>query len=77
MVVEELPIDTSGLWSPVQARRVLDIVNPIAAVRGVVFRQVEVSTLDSYRRVILVAYCREHDIAIAVDSVCGWCKLLK
>jgi hypothetical protein len=76
MVLEELPINPSGEWSPRQAARVLDVLNPIAARRGVVFRQLDITTHNHpHRRVMLVAFCIQHDIAIAVDSICGWCEL--
>lgn len=76
MLIDELPVDPSGFWSPRQAARVLDAINPIALKRGVIFHTVDVTTFNMPApRVIIVAYCLKHDIAIVLDSVCGWCVL--
>jgi hypothetical protein len=74
-VMTELPINPSGLWSPVQAERVLAVLNPIVRERGMIFRVVDVSTFAVPYRVILVCYCIRHDIAVELDTVCRRCQL--
>lgn len=77
VVNSQLPIDPSGIWSPVQAQRVLDVINPVAAERGLVYHSISVPSFKGSPRVMLVAYCKEHDVAIEINSVCSECLRLK
>lgn len=72
MLIKQLSIDPSGEWSPVQARKVLEIINPEAESRGIRYKVIDVSTFEK-RRVLLIAYCIKHDRAIIHGSVCEEC----
>lgn len=74
MVYEQLTIDPRGEWSPAQAQRVLAIINPQAAAHGLVFNVLDITTMQhAARRLLLVAYCIEHGVAVALDDVCREC----
>lgn len=75
MNYHELSVDPRGEWSPVQARRVLAIVNAQAYVHGIEFVAIEITTMNSpYRRMLLVAHCIEHHVSVAHNTVCMACK---
>lgn len=70
-----LTIDPSGLWSPVKARKVIEILNPQAKAFGIEFVAIDVTTFDMpHRRVLLSAHCIEHQYPVPVDSVCEMCR---
>lgn len=74
MNISDLSIDPRGEWSITKSRRVLEIINPEARVHKLFFRPVEITTFDMpHRRVILVACCLEHDIAVGVKELCAEC----
>lgn len=69
-----LTIDPSGEWSPVQARKVLEIIQPQAIEMGIYFNAIEVTTFVSkFRRMILVAHCFRHQLGVSIDNVCWRC----
>ena len=77
MQLHKLSIDPRGEWSPVQARRVLDVINPEAAAQGLFFDMLDITTHRMPApRVLLVAFCLQHEIAVADDSICSECKRL-
>jgi len=69
-----LTIDPGGLWSVRQAAAVLAVIGPEAAALGLHFKTVDVTTWGMPApRVLLVAYCRRHDVPIAPDTACALC----
>lgn len=74
MVHTLLSVDPSGEWSPVQARHVLNIIQAEAARAGQYFVAHDVTTFSMrHTRVILVAHCIEHDIAVLPGELCKLC----
>jgi len=74
-VVNVLSVDPRGQWSEVQARKVLEIIQPQAAKQGLFFQMLEITDHSMpNKRFILVAYCKEHKVAIPVDDVCPQCR---
>lgn len=69
-----LSINPRGVWSMRKADKVLEIINNEARARGIVFDKVEITChSDMYPKAILVAFCIEHNNAIAEDDVCSMC----
>jgi len=74
VIIEPLSVNPSGEWSPVQARKVLEIIQPEAAIRGLYFQPVDITTMSMpHRRLILVAHCLIHEVSVALDDVCPLC----
>ena len=74
MKMMELSIDPRGEWSITKAKRVLEIINPEAERHKLFFQPVDITTFNMpAHRVILVAYCLEHEIAVAYGELCSEC----
>jgi hypothetical protein len=76
MTTDMLSIDPRGTWSHVQARRVLDIIQPEAERHGLFYQMLDTTTHNDLpgRRAILVAYCIEHEIAVVTGELCAECQ---
>jgi hypothetical protein len=74
MTMMPLTIDPSGFWSPVQARKVLEIINPQARLFGIEFIALDITSFGMpHRRLMLTAHCRVHQWPVQRDSICALC----
>ncbi len=73
--IAALSIDPRGLWSDVQSRKVLEIIEPEAAAIGLGFRKIDVTTMNMpARRFMFQFTCLKHDCVIGWGGTCGFCK---
>jgi hypothetical protein len=74
MRVQPFSIDPRGTWSPRQAKAVLDVIGPEAEQRGLGFEMLDVTTFQMPApRVMLQAYCLEHEWPVLLDEACEMC----
>lgn len=68
-----LSVDPSGVWSPRQAKAVLDVIRDEARAMGLVFEPIEITMMGGPRRMLLTAFCLRHGRAVALDTACESC----
>lgn len=65
-----LSINTSGTWSPAQARAVAKALQPELDERGLILR----TRTYPDERVIMQVLCRRHECVVDDDAVCPVCR---
>jgi len=69
-----LSVDPRGTWSLVQARKVLEVIQPEAKMQGLEFRIIDITTFaDATTKCLLFARCIKHQHCVAYDSACEYC----
>jgi len=73
-VQQGLSVDIRGVWSPVQARKVLEIIQPEAWALGLEVVIIDVTAFgDTVPRLLLVTQCKLHHLPVVEDHACEYC----